>query len=165
MMSPKAYANPYLAGVGLGVVLTACFVLTGQGLGASGAFGYTARATVAVLAPHSAGNGWFQGYAASGVPWIVVELLGVILGGGLSAVLAGRFRIEIAGGAPRPIRRLLLALGGGMVMGLGAVLARGCTSGQALSGGAILSVGSWIFMLAVFAGGFVVAPLLRRIWS
>ena len=49
-------------------------------------------------------------------------------------------------------------------MGLGAVLARGCTSGQALSGGALLSVGSWAFMMAAFAGGYAAAPLFRRLW-
>jgi uncharacterized membrane protein YedE/YeeE len=49
-------------------------------------------------------------------------------------------------------------------MGLGAVLARGCTSGQALTGGALLSVGSWLFMIAAFAAAFMVAPLVQRLW-
>jgi uncharacterized membrane protein YedE/YeeE len=49
-------------------------------------------------------------------------------------------------------------------MGIGAVLARGCTSGQALTGGALLSVGSWTFMLAAFAAGYAVAPALKRAW-
>ena len=42
--------------------------------------------------------------------------------------------------------------------------ARGCTSGQALTGGAVLSLGSWVFMMAVFTGGYIVAPLVRRQW-
>ena len=54
---------------------------------------------------------------------------------------------------------------GGTVMGVGAVLARGCTSGQALTGGALLSVGSWTFMLSAFAAGYVVAPALKRAWQ
>jgi hypothetical protein len=74
-------------------------------------------------------------------------------------------RIEIARGPHIGDRsRLAFAAGGGAIMGLGAVLARGCTSGQALSGGALLSVGSWSFMLAAFAAGFIVAPLARRLW-
>ncbi|MCB1570869.1 MAG: YeeE/YedE family protein, partial [Xanthomonadales bacterium] len=56
------------------------------------------------------------------------------------------------------------AFGGGALMGVGAMLARGCTSGQALSGGAVLSVGSWVFMLALFASAYLIAPLLRRLW-
>jgi uncharacterized protein len=49
-------------------------------------------------------------------------------------------------------------------MGLGAVLARGCTSGIALTGGALLSVGAWLFMLAAFAGAYLAAPAWRRMW-
>ena len=54
---------------------------------------------------------------------------------------------------------------GGMLMGYGARLARGCTSSQALSGGALLSVGSWAFMFAVFAGGYGLAWFARRLWQ
>ncbi len=49
-------------------------------------------------------------------------------------------------------------------MGLGAVIARGCTSGLALTGGALLSVGSWLFIAAAFAAAYLVAPLMRRNW-
>jgi len=49
-------------------------------------------------------------------------------------------------------------------MGIGAKLARGCTSGQALTGGALLSVGSWTFVIVAFAAAFLVAPLVRRQW-
>ena len=50
-------------------------------------------------------------------------------------------------------------------MGLGARFARGCTSGQALSGGAVLSVGSWAFMIMVFAGAYMLAYPLRKLWN
>ena len=60
--------------------------------------------------------------------------------------------------------RLAIAFAGGTVMGVGAVLARGCTSGQALTGGALLSVGSWTFMMSAFAAGYAVAPALKRAW-
>ena len=62
------------------------------------------------------------------------------------------------------MNEIAIAFGGGAVMGLGAVLARGCTSGLALTGGALLSVGSWLFMIAAFAGAYALAPLLRRAW-
>ncbi len=61
--------------------------------------------------------------------------------------------------------RWLLALAGGTIMGFAARLARGCTSGQALTGGATLAVGSWVFMFAVFAGGYLLARPLRRLWT
>jgi hypothetical protein len=50
-------------------------------------------------------------------------------------------------------------------MGFAARMALGCTSGQALSGGALMSAGSWIFMLSVFAGGYGLARAVRRQWT
>jgi uncharacterized membrane protein YedE/YeeE len=59
---------------------------------------------------------------------------------------------------------MLGAFAGGALTAVGADLARGCTSGQALTGGALLNAGSWAFMLCVFAGGYAVAPLVKRQW-
>jgi hypothetical protein len=159
-----------VAGVALGVVLLAAFVVMGRGLGASGAFARTA-ASVAALADSAAArdNSYFAQYLGKGAPWrdwLVVELVGVCIGGALSAWLAGRLARRIERG-PRlgSNARLAMAFGGGTVMGLGAVFARGCTSGQALTGGALLSVGSWGFMVAAFAGAYAAAPFLRRAWT
>jgi uncharacterized protein len=169
MKPAQPYANPYLAGAALGLVLLGAFALAGQGLGASGAFANIASGAVATVAPQAAEkNGYFQSYLSGGAPWtawMVVEIAGVIAGGALSAFLAGRMQIEVGAG-PRIKRnaRFLAAGAGGAVMGVGAVLARGCTSGQALSGGALLSVGSWVFMLAAFAAGYAAAPLVRGLW-
>ena len=170
-MTGKPYSNPYLAGFGLGLVLLAAFVVMGRGLGASGAFASAAAATAATAAPRSASaNEYFARYlSGSGIPridWLVVELMGVTIGGFLSAWYAGRLSRSIEKG-PRISNgsRLRLAVAGGAVMGSGAVLARGCTSGQALTGGALLSVGSWIFIAAAFAAAYAAAPLLRRAWT
>lgn len=157
-MSPRPYADPYLAGVGLGLVLLGCFAFAGQGFGASGAF--------ANLASHAAGavtgNAWVQGYLAEGwASWMVVEVGGLIVGAGLSAWLAGRFGKKV----PASRDRLAASAVGGALMGIGAAMARGCTSGLALSGGALLGVGAWVFMIALFAGGFLAAPLMRRLWA
>jgi hypothetical protein len=97
--------------------------------------------------------------------WLVFEIAGVFVGGLLSAWLAGRLRVTTERGAHITDRtRWLTAFGGGAFMGLGAVLARGCTSGQALTGGALLSVGSWIFIAGAFGAAYVVAPFVRRLW-
>lgn len=164
-----AYLNPYVAGVGLGLVLLAAFVVMGRGLGASGAFTAMVAAGVDVVAPeHARANGLFGHYLAAGPlwrDWLAWEILGVALGGALSAMLAGRFRFAIERGPRVSDRgRLLYAFGGGAVMGLGAKLARGCTSGQALTGGALLSAGSWLFIIGAFAAGYAAAPLFRRQW-
>ena len=164
------YSDPYLAGVGLGLVLLAAFVLTGHGLGASGAFATTAAGSVAAVAPgYAASNAYFGRYVnAPDGPWrdwLLFEILGVFLGGFLSAALAGRLRGLVERGRGVSVRsRLAIAFGGGAVMGLGAVLARGCTSGQALTGGALLSVGSWGFMLTAFAAAYAAAPVIKGSW-
>jgi uncharacterized protein len=97
--------------------------------------------------------------------WLVLELLGVVVGGGVSAWMAGRARVSIERG-PRvsSSARLTAAVAGGVLMGVGAKFARGCTSGQALTGGALLSAGSWIFIVTCFASGYALAPLARRLW-
>jgi uncharacterized membrane protein YedE/YeeE len=169
MNAQRAYAAPYVAGCCLGLVLLAAFVVTGQGLGASGAFANVATGLATTFAPGElAANNYFAQYAMAGAPWtawMVVEVLGIVVGAAISAALSGRLRVEVNGG-PKVGRksRLAAAATGGALMGLGAVLARGCTSGQALSGGALLSVGSWTFMVAAFAAGFAVAPIARGLW-
>jgi len=161
----QRYADPYLAGIGLGLVLLAAFVVAGRGLGASGAFGSAAAGLVAAIAPDRAhANPYFSQYLG-GVDWLVFEILGVFIGGFASAWLAGRVKLEIERG-PRASTsgRLACAFGGGALMGTGAVLARGCTSGLALTGGALLSVGSWIFIGAAFAAAYLIAPVMRKEW-
>lgn len=166
----RPYLNPYLAGVGIGLVLLAAYVVMGRGLGASGAFTSMVAAGVDGVAPaHARANGLWAHYLAGGAPledWLVFEILGVTLGGLLSAVLAGRFRWAVERGPRTSDRsRLYMAFGGGAIMGIGAKLARGCTSGQALTGGALLSVGSWLFIVGAFAAGYLAAPLFRRQWT
>lgn len=168
-MNARAYANPYVAGVGLGLVLLACLVLTGRGLGASGAFASVAAAATQVVAPgQGSGNDYLQQYLGAGgwsSDWLVFEVLGVLIGGALSAFLSGRWQARIERGPGVAVSaRLIAAMLGGIAMGVGAMLARGCTSGQALSGGALLSVGSWGFMLCAFASGYVFAPVFRGLW-
>ena len=166
------YMNPYLAGVGLGLVLLAAFVVMGRGLGASGAFSSLVAWLVGLVAPaHAEANGFYAEYLESGVghplkDWLVFEVLGVLVGGFLSGLLAGRVRRTVEKGPRISVRsRFTLAFFGGALMGVGAKLARGCTSGQALTGGALLSAGSWAFMMMVFAGGYATAWFLRRQWQ
>jgi len=167
---PRAYADPYLAGAALGVVLLAAFVLVGRGLGASGAFASTAAGAVAAIAPErAAASPLFSHYLDGQGPWLewlTFELFGAMLGACISAALAGRLSIAVER-SPTLARgsRLALAFGGGIVMAAGAALARGCTSGQALTGGALLSVGGWLFLGVAFATAHALAPLLRRLWS
>lgn len=173
-MNPRPdnpYLNPYLAGIGLGLVLLAAFVIMGRGLGASGAFSSTVAWLTNLVAPtHAQANEYMAEYIGDGSThplkaWLVFEVIGVAAGALLSGILAGRARLAVEKG-PRVTTavRLACAFAGGMLMAFGAHLARGCTSGQALTGGALLNVGSWAFMLMVFVGGYAVAWFFRWQW-
>jgi len=171
-LKSRPYSDPYVAGVGIGLVLLAAYVVVGQGLGASGAFAsVVASGTAAVQGTvRASASPAVAPYLPDGVAsplhdWLVLELVGVMLGGFSSAWLAGRVRRDTEHGARVSAgQRMYAAIGGGVLMGVGAKLARGCTSGQALSGGALLSVGSWIFIASCFAAGYGLAPLARRLW-
>ena len=168
----KPYSNPYAAGFGLGLVLLAAFVIMGRGLGASGAFSSLIAATVNAVAPqHAAGNRFYAEYLGGGnqsplLDWLVFEVIGVFAGGLISGALAGRIAKSIERGPSISKKwRIIFAFIGGALMGIGAKLARGCTSGQALTGGAMLNVGSWAFMMMVFAGAYASAWFMRRQWK
>lgn len=165
------YMNPYLAGIGLGLVLLAAFVVMGRGLGASGAVNAVVAWLVHVVAPtHAASREFLADYIGDGSvhpleTWLVFEVVGVFAGALLSGLLAHRATLTVERGPRASVAlRLGLAFAGGATMAFGAALARGCTSGQALTGGALLSAGSWAFMLSVFAGAYAVAPIVRRQW-
>ena len=165
------YMNPYVAGVGLGLVLLAAYVVMGRGLGASGAFSSAVAVAVDGVAPeHARAIEFYVGYLESGVghplkSYLVFQVLGLAIGGFVSGALAGRVKRTVEKGPRFSTRgRFLMAFIGGSLMGFGAKLARGCTSGQALSGGAVLGIGSWSFMIMVFVGGYAAAWFVRRQW-
>lgn len=164
------YWSPYLAGVAIGVTLVLTYYVMGHGVGASGAYTQLAAKLLQVEAPlHAETNTYLKSYLALGPlsqSWIVIEMLGVLLGGFLGALTARRFHLQVERG--RKIvegDRLVFALAGGIAVGFGSRLAQGCTSGQALSGGAVLAVGSWLFTLAFFLGGYLFAWWARREWQ
>ena len=170
MQNARPYWNPYAAGVLLGLVLAASFLLTGHGLGASGALGRFVGAAVDAVAPGSVDSNPYLAPIAGGDTnpfdnWGIPVLLGALLGGFVSGLTAGRLRVQTFHG-PRisPQQRWMFAVLGGALVGFGARLARGCTSGQALSGGAMLSLGSWAFMFSVFIGGYALAWFVRPLW-
>ncbi len=164
---PNRFWNPYLAGVALGLVLAATFLVMGTGLGASGGSLRMGVAALSVVAPeHVATTAPLARAAvAKHGGWLVYELLGVVLGGLVAAYGAGRLKLEVLKGPRIGIAgRLALAVAGGVLMGAAAKVTRGCASGQALTGGALLSVGSWVFFLAFFVGAYALAWFVRREW-
>jgi uncharacterized membrane protein YedE/YeeE len=171
VLTRDGYVNPYLAGAVLGTVLFLAFWLTGEGLGASGGITHIELAAAAKVAPDVINHNGYFAQTAGGAKNplahpLVFMILGVVVGGLLSGLAFKRVKVEVRKGPRISVStRLTMALVGGIIMGWGARLARGCTSGQGLSGGAVLSVGSWAFLLAFFAGGYALAWFLRKAWN
>ncbi len=171
MVKSKSYISPYLAGFCLGLVLLASFVIMGRGLGASGAMMRGVVAVEKLVAPeHTQNNSYLQRYGGGkdGSPlasYLVFLVGGLFCGAAVSGFMGGRSKVETLKG-PRITEknRLWLALLGGSLFGIGTRLAMGCTSGQALSGGAVLSLGSWVTMMCIFAGAYMFAWFLRKQW-
>ena len=167
----KAYINPYLAGILLGLVLFAAFFITGSGLGASGGLNRILVFFEDLIAPGHIDRTPYLIAMAGGNKnpldsWIVFLTVGTLIGGFVSGMINHRVRLETNRGPRVPVKlRWVMAFIGGALMGFGARYARGCTSGQALSGGAVLSVGSWAFMFAVFGGAYALAYFLRKFWN
>jgi uncharacterized membrane protein YedE/YeeE len=166
----KDYWHPYLGGLLLGLVLFSSFFLTGNGLGASGGLNRLVVFVQDLIAPEHVDRVPYLLKMAGGDKnplddWIIPMIFGTLVGGFVSGWRNGRLQVETNKGPNITKRtRWITAFVGGAIMGYGARMARGCTSGQALSGGAVLSLGSWVFMFAVFGGAYALAYFVRKLW-
>lgn len=166
----KTYFNPYFGGVMLGLVLLATFYITGRGLGASGAAKSTVVAAVDKVAPqHAQESAYYSRFISDDIHpmdnWLVFEIIGALAGAFLMGGLAGRLKFKTEHNPKITTRkRLIYAAIGGLLFGLGAQIARGCTSGAALSGAAVLSLGGFISMLSIFGGAYAFAYFFRKLW-
>ncbi len=167
----KKYMNPYLGGVLLGLVLLAAFYFSGRGLGASGAIKSAVVASIETVSPsHVESTDFYANYkkSHSGGPlkdWLVWEMLGVLIGGFVSGAIAGRLKFKVEHSPKITSKtRLIFAAIGGILFGFGSQLGRGCTSGSALSGMAVLSLGGFITMAFIFGTAFALAYFARKLW-
>ncbi len=88
----------------------------------------------------------------------IVSVFGVAIGSGVWALLSRNFRWEGFGRVEDVANHLV----GAVLMGVGGVVALGCTIGQGLSGVSTLSIGSFIALAAIVAGA--VGALRYQMW-
>jgi uncharacterized membrane protein YedE/YeeE len=138
------------AGIGIGLCVTAGWFLT--------AITFDEFATNPTLASLSyvrpAGDTIdylmrFTAYAAPG--FAVTTTIGALVGAFVGAISQGRFHIATFSDPGDTMRNLL----GAALMGIGGVLALGCTIGQAVTGVSTLALGSLITFACIVLGGFI----------
>jgi uncharacterized protein len=169
-MEKRKYMNPYLAGVLLGLVLLSAMFFSGRGLGASGGIKYAVVAIVgAVDNQHAMATPYYSKYFENGESplknWLALEVFGMVLGGFISGALSHRLQFKVEK-SPKISnnKRLLFAFLGGVFFVYGAQLARGCTSGAALSGMAVFSVAGFVTMIAIFGSAYLFAWFFKSLW-
>ncbi len=170
-MQAKPFMNPYLAGFLLGLVLLTTIYITGRGLGANGGVKSVVATLVKTVAPkHYSNTAYYQQSEAEhpGSPlrsWLFIEVVGVFIGAFFSGVISDRVTLKLEKGKNvRNTTRIIAAIIGGFLFGLGSQFGRGCTSGSALSGMAVMSFGGIITMLAIFGSAYMLAYFFRKLW-
>jgi hypothetical protein len=166
----KGYMNPYMAGTLLGIVLLASMYISGRGLGASGGIKYFVVSIVGAVDRQHADNSiyyskYFEEDKKPMSNWLVLEIFGIVAGGFISGAVSGRLKLKVEKSPKISVtRRLIFAFIGGMLFVYGGQLARGCTSGAALSGMAVLSTAGFVTMIAIFGSAFAFAYFFRKNW-
>jgi len=160
--------SPYLVGAGIGVLNILAFLLSEKPIGCSTAYSRTSGMIKrAVRGPKVSEKAYYRKFEPA-VDWEVMLVAGIVIGAFLSASMSGEFRLETVPPlwadrfGPDPFLRIAAAFVGGVLLGLGARWAGGCTSGHGISGTAQLAASSWLAVICFFIGGVATAMLLFR---
>ena len=137
------------AGIIVGLVITGGWAVTGI-LGADD-FEPAPLVSMTFVAPIGAALQYLMTFTGATLDFAVSSVGGVILGAFLMAKIDGRFRLEGFQSLPDMLSHLL----GGTLMGIGGVLALGCTVGQGLTGLSTLALGSFVAVGGIVIGGIL----------
>jgi uncharacterized membrane protein YedE/YeeE len=158
--------SPYVAGIGLGLVVSLSVAVFGHRLAGAGAYQNLSGFVGSRIAPDSL---YWRHIVPTGATWDVFVLIGSIVGAFAAARLAGEFAMRTMPGAqwtlafgPSVTRRWLVAFAGSVLTEVGGGLAGGCTASLAVSGGAVLAPAAFVFMVGMFASGVPTALLIYR---
>ena len=167
---PAPFLNPYFGGILLGVLLIMTFYITGRGLGATGAIKSSVVASVQGISPqHATESDYYKLFIREDRntlnTWLVFEAIGLLAGAFLSGAFSRRLTWKVEHSPKITSRtRLVFAFIGGALFGIGSQLARGCTSGAALSGSAVLATSGFLAMISIFGSAYLFAYFARKLW-
>ena len=162
--------SPYAVGVGIGILSWLAFLLSDKPIGCSTAFSRTSGMVERLFRGSRVTEKPYYKKFTPTVDWEWMLVIGILVGAFISAQLSGEFRAtwipqtwasSFGSGIGM---RWIVALIGGVLIGLGARWAGGCTSGHGISGTLQLAVSSWLAVMGFFIGGIVTAMAIYRIF-
>ena len=147
--SPAFRASPrdIIAGLLVGLMVAAGWLVTGV-IGYDD-FDPTPLASLSFVAPVGQGLVYLMTFTGASINFGIAAVGGVIAGAFLAARATGGFRVESFTGAGDMLRHIV----GAALMGVGGVMALGCTVGQGITGVSTLALGSLIALASIVAGG------------
>ena len=144
-----------LAGVSIGLILTAGWWITG--VAGQDDFNQTAPSSLAVAGPLARGAVYLTTGQVTGSGFALLLILGLITGAFASALISRDFRWVAPAG-----NRVGAYLVGGAMMGVGAIFAGGCNIGQGLTGAATLSLQSLLALAGILLGMWLMLWWMQR---
>jgi len=138
--------NDVLAGVAIGLIVTAGWYVTGV-VGFDD-FEPVRLESYTFVAPSGESLQYLMTFTGSTISFGVAAVGGVIAGSFIYAMTSGRFRIETFSDRGDMVAHLW----GGVCMGFGGVLALGCTIGQGVTGMSTLALGSLLTLVSIIFG-------------
>lgn len=167
----QAQWSPYAAGAGIGILSALTFLVSNKPFACSTSFARSAGMIERICCRDRAlQRPYFQKFKPV-VDWQWMLVIGIFIGGALSAGLSGDFQwrfihdgwAQIVGSGV--IARWIGGFAGGALLGFGARWAGGCTSGHGISGLIQLSVASLAAVVCFFAAGIGTAYLMLYLFS
>lgn len=159
--------KPIFAAAFMGGIVALSLIWTQKGIHVSGVFSLLCPPGALSEAPAANALSCSIHSPAANKGWIAWMVFGIFVGAFLTSFWRNRgLRVAIErGNGVRPVARLLLAAAGGLVVGIGAALAGGCTSSIGLTGSAVFSVAAFAFLAVFFFGGFAARVFFGRFWN
>lgn len=145
-----------IAGVVVGLLIPVGWWITGV-LGKDD-FSPTALGSFTFVAPIGDSLEYLMTYTGATINFGIAAVGGVIVGSFLTALATRSFRLEAFADTADMIRHFI----GAAIMGIGGVLALGCTIGQGVAGMSTLAAGSLIALLSIVAGGVLGMKYLEQ---
>jgi hypothetical protein len=162
--------SPYAAGIGIGLLSCVAFLLSDKPIGCSTAFSRTSGMIERLFRGEMVVEKAYYKKFAPAIEWEWMLVVGIFIGAFLSAAFSGQFQVAwvpetwVFSFGDTPILRWMVALIGGIVMGIGARWAGGCTSGHGISGTLQLAVSSWLAVVCFFIGGIITAMFIFHVF-